>query len=305
MSDSSDGRFQRIGSLTTPAASLPQPAASMPDGSTQMSSGSAITIVPREASLPISPPVGAHGSGMPTVTASPQALALVASAGIEALRRNPAQLLSASLQAQLAQPQWVDGDDGHGWDGYVIGYTFQGLPTPADLAAGRDLAAAMVAPGDAAEIGAALTRLRYLTVARQAGEIDLEITALAYTAELSRYPTDVVIEAIEERYRRDRYWPALEELLTIVRRLMVPREALATALERGFDAPPSPGWIAPTPDQVAESEELLRAHGLLLNRTTGKMQRPDHKPMTPTDKRRMADELAAFRANWERTGRQA
>ncbi|HYF35511.1 MAG TPA: hypothetical protein VD994_09500 [Prosthecobacter sp.] len=79
-----------------------------------------------------------------------------------------------------------------------------------------------------------LTRLRMLTKAKDRAVTDTEFEALIWMDELSRYPGDVVIEALREwpRQPHGQWWPSWHEMEEVLRRKSAPRRAMLNALRR-------------------------------------------------------------------------
>ncbi|HEX5321477.1 MAG TPA: hypothetical protein VFW46_20130 [Stellaceae bacterium] len=158
----------------------------------------------------------------------------------------------------------------------------------------------MLAPASEAFIVAELGRLRSLTVSRDIGQ-DLALVFAAYVGELREYPADAIRDVLRGSARSNKFWPSIAELIDPLDRLVRPRKALRRALVSGKYQPPetSPDWIAPTPEDIAEAEALLRAHGLW-DAETGRPKEHRNLPPMPSaaERERMAAELDQFRERW-------
>ena len=90
-------------------------------------------------------------------------------------------------------------------------------------------------------VTAALYALRSRTVARKEDAADLENKALTYATELEKYPPDVVVEGCKNVARRQKFFPALAEIIEELEGLMQKRRAVLAAIERaGRDDKPKP-----------------------------------------------------------------
>jgi hypothetical protein len=87
-------------------------------------------------------------------------------------------------------------------------------------------------PGDPDVIVKALTELRALTVMRPGNDISVELQAAAYTAQLARFPADVVQAACVEWRNTSKWWPSWNELLRTTERFSAPRHSMRAALRR-------------------------------------------------------------------------
>jgi hypothetical protein len=79
--------------------------------------------------------------------------------------------------------------------------------------AARQLLETAMIPADREVLASALTRLRYLTASRHAGDADLKFMASAYLEALADCPGDAVMAALQRWPREHKFWPALAELL--------------------------------------------------------------------------------------------
>jgi hypothetical protein len=238
-------------------------------------------------------PHGEHGSNMPT--SSRHATEIVATASLGTLHRDPGALLPRRVTSCLAST-WEGNNTGYGWDGYVSAYELTAPVPPADLAVAIEIAEAALHPASPQRVLAELTRVRSLTVSRDQSTNDLELIAAAYTDELKKYPLDAVVEVLRDWPRSHRFWPAMAELLDPLDRLVAPRHALREALRRGYREPEvSPDWIPPPSEEdKAAVIDLLAKHGYAVDHN-GRVRPPEAVPMTAEEKKRVADETAAFR----------
>lgn len=192
----------------------------------------------------------------------------------------------------------ADGDVGYGWDGYVVNYELTRELSADERGILTDLVNRLLRPAPVDVIVRELTRLRLLSVTRdQSG--DMELLLAAYADELRKYPGDIVVDELRAWPRTgSKYWPSANELISRIERRIRPRTALRDAFQRDYSASrTSPDWIRPTPEEIAESEELLRRHGYLRD-ANGRWRPPERVPMTSEDRAVMADELARFRERW-------
>ena len=81
-------------------------------------------------------------------------------------------------------------------------------------------------------VTAALYALRSRTAARKEDAADLENKALTYATELEKYPPDVVVEGCKSIARKQKFFPALAEIITELESLMQKRRAILAAIER-------------------------------------------------------------------------
>lgn len=298
---SRSGPSRPIGSLVTEALPSLSRKAETWNGSTERGRAAAITTSARGTSLPTSTRHGEPGSvtrtNLPAILSGSTALAMRA-------RRNPAVLLPQRLTSCL-DVAWADGnawgedgDTGYGWDGYVCRYELAREPLADDLAQAIEVAEVMLEEADERFVIAELTRLRVLTVSRGQSTADLELLIAAYADELKKFPPDAIREVLRGYPRSHRFWPSISELLEPLERAVAPRRALLDGLRRGYRQPEtSPDWVAPTAEQIAEAEALLREHGLALD-GAGRVRPPEREPMTAKDHAQMQAELAEFRARW-------
>jgi hypothetical protein len=204
-------------------------------------------------------------------------------------------LLPPSITRTLTS-DWADDDaiDGGEWDGYVAAYRFIAAPPADELERARELAAAMLIPAPRERITAALGKMRYLTVARDQGHIDLGPMILAYADELRAYPLDVVEEVIAAWTGHHRFWPSFTELRMPAERLMAPRRALARALEEGY-RPPPPAEQEPPPPTEEDKARVAAMVASLGPPSRRRERRIEAEPMTAEDRRRVFEESRNFR----------
>jgi len=81
-------------------------------------------------------------------------------------------------------------------------------------------------------VTAALYALRSRTAARKEDAADLENKALTYATELEKYPPDVVVEGCKSIARKQKFFPALAEIITELESLMQKRRTILAAIER-------------------------------------------------------------------------
>lgn len=167
----------------------------------------------------------------------------------------------------------------------------------ADLVVAIEIAEAALQPAPPQKVLAELTRLRALTVSRDQSTTDLELIAAAYTDELKKYPLDAVVEVLRDWPRSHRFWPSMAELVEPLDRLVGPRHALREALRRGYRKPEvSSDWIPPPSEaDKAAVIDLLAKHGFAIDEATGGIRPPEAELMTDADRKRVAEQTAAFR----------
>lgn len=253
------------------------------------------TITPQgKRFLPTGMPRGEHGSS--ALTSSLTATEIVALAPLGTLHRDPGALLPQPVTSCLAST-WEGNNTGYGWDDYVSAYELTASVPAADLALAIEIAEAALQPAPPQKVLAELTRLRALTVSRDQSTTDLELIAAAYTDELKKYPLDAVVEVLRDWPRSHRFWPSMAELVEPLDRLVGPRRTLREALRRGYRKPEvSPDWIPPPSEEdKAAVIDLLAKHGYSVDEKTGRVRPPDVEPLTAAERKRIAEETAAFR----------
>lgn len=258
------------------------------------------TITPQSRRFPaIGTHPGEHGSS--ALTSSLPATEIAALAPLGTLHRDPGALLPRRVTSCLVST-WEGNNTGYGWDGYVSAYELVMPPDAADLAAAEadlavaiEIAEAALQPAPPQKVLAELTRLRALTVSRDQSTTDLELIAAAYTDELKKYPLDAVVEVLRDWPRSHRFWPSMAELVEPLDRLVGPRRALREALRRGYREPEvSPDWIPPPSEEdKAAVIDLLAKHGYAVDHN-GRVRPPETTPLTAEERKRVADETAAF-----------
>lgn len=293
MDDRGKRGSQPIGSLISSIVSTQRPEDGFPAASQSRPKPSGIITSSERALSRIGTQPGEPGSGALT-SLQRRAMAVVAQAPTGALHRNPAALLPRCVRSSLAEI-WVDGDDGYGWDGYVMGYELTGPLAGEDRENAIAIAEAALWPATEAEIVNELGRLRALTVSRDIGS-DLSLVFAAYTAELRKYPAETIRDVLRSWPRTQRFWPSMAELIERLDRLVKPRRALHEALRREYQPPAvSPDWTPrPSEEDKAAVLELLAEHGIRFD-DHGRMRPPETEPMTEADIRRVRKESGAFR----------
>ena len=135
-------------------------------------------------------------------------------------------------------------------DWHIVGYRWT-LPVPeADIATARDLLDGAMQPAPRQLIGRELTRLRAVTVSRNAGTEDQTLILSAYADGLAEYPADAIVDAL--RHWRGKFWPALAELWEAIEDCCPKRMALKTVLSRSPPSPETaPQWTPPTEAEKA------------------------------------------------------
>jgi hypothetical protein len=291
------GLSTRIGGLTSKIANTAIAKATAMNGSTARPPNSEIAAWrgPTNTDTPISTQRGAptsseHLTSLPAIIGNPRSLAL--------LRRNPAQFLPPSIRSAIVEA-WVDGDTSHGWDGYVARYDVGRPLDEHDRGAALAFLDDALLPAGEDLVLTELARLRAITASRDVGQ-DLALVFSAYADELQRYPADAVCDVL--RNWRGKFWPTWAELAERLDRIVKPRHALRSAIERGYRKPDvPPEQRVPLSDEGRrEIDELLARHGIRLDHRgrVRPMEREPLPPMNAADQERMEQELAAQRARW-------
>lgn len=210
------------------------------------------------------------------------------------LHCNPARFLPPSVRSKIVEV-WSDGDTGHGWDGYVARYEIAGPIGDRDRMAALEFLDDALQPAGEDFVLGELARLRAMTASRDVGQ-DLTLVFAAYADEMQRYPADVVREVL--RGWRGKFWPTWAELVERLDRLVKPRHALRSAIERGYQPSEAEAPREPlTAEDLREIDDLLARHGIRFDER-GRVRSIEQSPMTRNDRERMASELAEFRARW-------
>lgn len=295
-----------IGSLISRTVDTLRIVDGMPAGSATRQTASETAVSVTRLPTPTGVPPGERGAGLPTISRHATeivATEIVATAPLGTLHRDPGALLPQPVTSCLAST-WEGNNTGYGWDGYVSAYELVMPPDAADLAAAEadlavaiEIAEAALQPAPPQKVLAELTRLRALTVSRDQSTTDLELIAAAYTDELKKYPLDAVVEVLRDWPRSHRFWPSMAELVEPLDRLVGPRRALREALRRGYREPEvSPDWIPPPSEEdKAAVIDLLAKHGYSVDEKTGRVRPPEVEPLTAAERKRIAEETAAFR----------
>lgn len=150
--------------------------------------------------------------------------------------RNPAASLPPSLRSWLGEARWRDAAPGAGgWDGFVQAYAVRAGEPPADVVALADavrgeLRGALRPAGDTL-LARELARLRALCRARAEDATTIELVLEAYIDQLRDYPAAVVVDVLRTWPRLSPWWPAWEELQTLLDRRTRPYAALLQACD--------------------------------------------------------------------------
>jgi uncharacterized protein YdaU (DUF1376 family) len=147
--------------------------------------------------------------------------------------------LRAACRSRLVR-RLMDEDEEYGPDYEVAEFELVGVIDEAELAAGRAIVAAALQPSAEAVVARELTRLRFATASREFNTADMAMIAAVYAETLSTYPEDIVVKICRDWPRRQKFWPALAELVEPAERLLVERRSLAEALARGPKRPREP-----------------------------------------------------------------
>lgn len=134
--------------------------------------------------------------------------------------------------------------------------------TKSDFAAIQEAAEA---PAERREVIKALTKVRALTAARSADTTDLAVVFAAMADELAHHPGDLVLAALAEWPRREKWWPSLREIVELMRRLDPTRyrvldicaAKIATIRDREEAA-----RVPPTDEEKAAVSASLKAAGI-------------------------------------------
>lgn len=100
----------------------------------------------------------------------------------------------------------------------------------ADYARGRALLERLMVPLPKHELVAELGRLRVATAAKFTDASEMALTIAVFADELAAKPGDAVRAALREWPKRNKFWPALQEILELVDEYCAPRLAMAQAL---------------------------------------------------------------------------
>lgn len=284
------GSSQPIGSLMSRTLNSLSTRVETTRGSSERGRAVVTTTTARATSSLTTTPRGELGSEMQTISLP----AIVSqTAPREDLHRNPAKLLPPSTRSAIVE-EWDGNDIGYGWDGRVSRYEIIHPISEAEQAAALAFVQETLEPATEDFVLGELGRLRALTVSRDIGQ-DLTLVFAAFTDELLKYPPDAIREVLREWPRTERFWPSMAELNERISLIVGPRKALLVALRRGYQPPEtSPDWIEPSDVDKAAVTELLAKHGYSIDRT-GRVYSPEAEPLTPEARRKIADEIKAFR----------
>jgi hypothetical protein len=120
----------------------------------------------------------------------------------------------------------------YGWDQVLTGYQCRHDVPLADRAAALAILDVALSPAPVEAVAREVTRLRMMTKARAEDATDTKFMAAAYMEELTRYPADIVSDALRFWARNEKWWPAWSELRDLLDARVRRRRAMKAALER-------------------------------------------------------------------------
>lgn len=225
-----DGRDEADRSLRPIGSLLPKIGASLrlvdttPIGSTDKPHSSERTTERRELWPPTGTSVGTPGSFAPWTL--PQA---VVAGDPEAIEEATMRGLPPRVKSSLREdrPRHPDPQ----WSYVLVGYYFADPLSRDDLEATKRLLKLANRPAPKESVVTALIKVRLLTTGQssqsdRAAQLALE----AYAEELADYPGDAVLTALQAWPRKNKWWPALAELVALIEPLCERRRWLTEAI---------------------------------------------------------------------------
>lgn len=100
--------------------------------------------------------------------------------------------------------------------------------TASQLEAARETVARSMLPAPPAELSVALLKLRMKTAGPKSSADDLEVQNDFYVEEMSQYPADIALRAIQSRWI---WFPSVTELQEVADKLMIVRKTLKRTLD--------------------------------------------------------------------------
>lgn len=192
----------------------------------------------------------------------------------------------------------------YGFEAAAIELELVGAVDPAELAHAQAMVETALTPCRPEIAKRELARLRASVCTREADQGNLNLTFAAYAEALIEYPPDVVITACQEWAQRERFWPALAEILAVCDRLASPRRRLREAVRANPTELPdyteTRRLVAERDRQWAEAAAWRQAHPELMGMPADRLPRreiavreQDRRPL-----RDLSAELATFRARF-------
>ncbi len=108
-----------------------------------------------------------------------------------------------------------------------------------DCAAARVLLLPTMVPADKGLVARELARLRAVTKHRDSAAADNALVLSAYAEELGEYPADIVVSTLRKLGRSQRFWPALEEIISVMDDAFCWRRSFAAALDDAREPTPA------------------------------------------------------------------
>lgn len=243
-----DTDCQRIGSLALTIGSSLRVSDSIPNGqptSSAITGYRSLTAQDREKKT---------GRQLSAIAAAslPAVVAAMGNADAEATDKALVASLPPSLRCALRERTETLIDPNYGYDYAIVGYALGKHMPGDDLAVGREMVAASLAPAAASVIKAELARLRASTKSRAEDDIDVAMGFQVRAEECAKYPADVVRDALRRLGRSETFYPSLSALLEALQRSARRRVSLRDALARAPESEDWPDWLAkiwgPMPD---------------------------------------------------------
>lgn len=220
--------FQQIGDLTRKTVRSLSPSAS--PMSTERPTGSATTGSPspgpRAASTTGQPP-GEIGCDAPLTATE---LAKLEPVQVEA---SLSRQLSALLGSQHVVPRNISSYGSHGFECSVVAEYVATGPVDGDvLTRAIELVEATLMRAPDALLLQALTKVEVSMIQRHQGDVDLEFRTEVLLEDLSRYPADVALDALDHWRRTEKYFPTIAELSLLMDGWTRMRRARLNALRK-------------------------------------------------------------------------
>jgi hypothetical protein len=121
--------------------------------------------------------------------------------------------------------------------------------SPEDRRSALELVDIALRPAPKSLILAELARLRLTTKARPECDDDLRMMAAVYAENIADYPSDVVVDALRNWARYERFWPSWAELRKELEALVKRRRSLRATLARR--SPQSRDPVSPETEETA------------------------------------------------------
>ena len=118
----------------------------------------------------------------------------------------------------------------HGFEFELLGYTLAGEISAEDRRAATQLAVMACAPANRSLVHAELAKLWLMTAHRPQDADSGKLAAAAYADAIAPYPLDVIVDALLDWRKTEKWWPAWSELFQRLEPPMKKRRALLAAV---------------------------------------------------------------------------